>query len=106
MCLCGDTHCSSCGPAQGNAQCYACGRWADDWDKVAPGPRGNAVTLTIAYQDICGLNGQPNCECPLCTVAWAMLPCDDPEECERASRVMAEQVSDEAWENWRDEPND
>ena len=29
-CLCGDTHCSSCGPAQGNWKCPICGQWADD----------------------------------------------------------------------------
>jgi len=91
MCLCGDTHCSSCGPAQGNIQCLACGRWADDWDKVAPGPRGNAVTLTIAYQDICGRNGQVNCSCALCTIAWGMLPCDDPAACEVQMREIAGQ---------------
>lgn len=28
--LCGDTHCPSCGPAQGNWQCPICGSWADD----------------------------------------------------------------------------
>ena len=29
-CLCGDTHCSSCGPAQGNWRCPICLAWADD----------------------------------------------------------------------------
>lgn len=29
-CMCGDTHCSSCGPAQGNWQCPICRVWADD----------------------------------------------------------------------------
>jgi len=29
-CMCGDTHCSSCGPAQGNWQCPICRAWADD----------------------------------------------------------------------------
>jgi hypothetical protein len=29
-CMCGDTHCSSCGPAQGNWKCIICGSWADD----------------------------------------------------------------------------
>ncbi len=29
-CLCGDTHCPSCGPAQGNFKCPICGSWADD----------------------------------------------------------------------------
>jgi uncharacterized Zn finger protein (UPF0148 family) len=28
--MCGDTHCPSCGPAQGNWQCPICGAWADD----------------------------------------------------------------------------
>src|SRR6266850_5193183 len=29
-CMCGDTHCSSCGPAQGNWRCVICRAWADD----------------------------------------------------------------------------
>lgn len=29
-CLCGDTHCWSCGPAQGNWRCPICRAWADD----------------------------------------------------------------------------
>lgn len=29
MCYCGDLHCHSCGPAQGNSKCF-CGAWADD----------------------------------------------------------------------------
>ena len=29
-CMCGDTHCWSCGPAQGNWKCILCGSWADD----------------------------------------------------------------------------
>jgi len=29
-CMCGDTHCPSCGPAQGNTRCVICGAWADD----------------------------------------------------------------------------
>jgi hypothetical protein len=29
-CMCGDTHCPSCGPAQGNSQCPLCGAWLDD----------------------------------------------------------------------------
>lgn len=29
-CMCGDTHCRSCGPAQGNNRCEACGEWDDD----------------------------------------------------------------------------
>lgn len=30
MCLCGDTYCWSCGPAQGNAHCEVCGSWSED----------------------------------------------------------------------------
>lgn len=30
MCMCGDYYCSSCGPAQGNSQCYFCGAWSAD----------------------------------------------------------------------------
>lgn len=29
-CMCGDTYCPSCGTAQGNSKCPACGRWAED----------------------------------------------------------------------------
>lgn len=29
-CMCGDTHCFSCGPAQGNFRCPICGTWLDD----------------------------------------------------------------------------
>ncbi len=29
-CMCGDTHCPSCGPAQGNFRCPVCRAWADD----------------------------------------------------------------------------
>ena len=28
--MCGDTHCWSCGPAQGNWKCPICRAWADD----------------------------------------------------------------------------
>jgi hypothetical protein len=28
--MCGDTHCRSCGPRQGNNRCEACGAWDDD----------------------------------------------------------------------------
>lgn len=30
MCMCGDICCSSCGPAQGNSKCYACGEWESE----------------------------------------------------------------------------
>jgi len=26
-CMCGDTYCWSCGPAQGNSKCNICGKW-------------------------------------------------------------------------------
>ena len=29
-CMCGDTYCWSCGPAQGNAKCSVCGKWEAD----------------------------------------------------------------------------
>lgn len=29
-CMCGDTQCPSCGPAQGNWKCPICRSWADD----------------------------------------------------------------------------
>jgi hypothetical protein len=28
--MCGDTCCPSCGPAQGNYKCPACGKWSDE----------------------------------------------------------------------------
>ena len=34
-CMCGDTYCPSCGPAQGNYRCDRCGRWASDhWPEI------------------------------------------------------------------------
>lgn len=30
MCMCGDTQCWSCGPAQGNYRCPVCNEWADN----------------------------------------------------------------------------
>ena len=35
-CMCGDLYCSSCGPAQGNGKCPACGRWTADGGCVDP----------------------------------------------------------------------
>ena len=29
-CMCGDTYCWSCGPAQGNYKCSVCGKWTED----------------------------------------------------------------------------
>lgn len=29
-CMCGDIMCASCGPAQGNYCCPACGQWASE----------------------------------------------------------------------------
>jgi len=29
-CMCGDTYCRSCGPAQGNDKCPHCGAWTMD----------------------------------------------------------------------------
>jgi hypothetical protein len=29
-CMCGDTRCGSCGPAQGNSRCGSCGEWQED----------------------------------------------------------------------------
>ena len=29
-CMCGDSQCWSCGPAQGNFRCVICGEWADN----------------------------------------------------------------------------
>lgn len=38
MCMCGDTHCWSCGPAQGNHRCSGCGEWMDDHGEHVSGP--------------------------------------------------------------------
>ena len=35
-CMCGDTYCWSCGPAQGNYKCPACGRWTFDGGCIDP----------------------------------------------------------------------
>lgn len=43
-CMCGDTHCSSCGPAQGNWKCPICGSWADDGCDHIDGQRGKLKT--------------------------------------------------------------
>lgn len=32
-CMCGDTRCWSCGPAQGNSCCNACGEWDDEHEE-------------------------------------------------------------------------
>lgn len=36
MCMCGDTYCWSCGPAQGNSRCEICGNWSADGGCVNP----------------------------------------------------------------------
>lgn len=35
-CMCGDLYCGSCGPAQGNFKCSACGQWSEDGGCVEP----------------------------------------------------------------------
>lgn len=35
-CMCGDTYCRSCGPAQGNSHCEVCGKWTEDGGCVNP----------------------------------------------------------------------
>jgi hypothetical protein len=35
-CMCGDLYCRSCGPAQGNYRCDACGAWSMDGGCVKP----------------------------------------------------------------------
>ena len=35
-CMCGDTYCPSCGPAQGNYQCPWCGEYSADGGCVDP----------------------------------------------------------------------
>lgn len=36
-CMCGDTRCFYCGPAQGNHQCEVCGEWTEDGGCVDAG---------------------------------------------------------------------
>lgn len=36
-CMCGDSHCFWCGPAQGNHKCFVCGKWDDDGGCDNPG---------------------------------------------------------------------
>lgn len=105
-CMCGDTRCGSCGPAQGNLQCPVCNRWADGWGEVPESEqtgdwkaRCNAVTLAQNFQDIV-----PDCECDLCWEAMEMLPCANPEECGRVCGQLSEQEdSEESEELWRDQ---
>ena len=50
-CMCGDTHCFSCGPAQGNWRCPICRLWADDscdhieWIEDTPQLKPEYITL-------------------------------------------------------------
>lgn len=39
-CMCGDLYCRSCGPAQGNHRCDACGRWNLDGGCADPAKCG------------------------------------------------------------------
>jgi hypothetical protein len=63
-------------------------KWADD--DPPPNARGNAMTLTWLYEALLP-RSQNVCDCRLCTIAREMLPCDDPEECERRIRQQDEQ---------------
>ena len=52
-CLCGDLRCPSCGPAQGNSKCQACGRWADDGpceDPEACGSLSQQIDEAVAQE--------------------------------------------------------
>jgi hypothetical protein len=49
-CMCGDFCCPSCGPAQGNSRCAACGEWASEGcdctpEAIAEAERQEAIRL-------------------------------------------------------------
>ncbi len=48
-CLCGDIYCGSCGPAQGNYKCPACGRWTADGG--CKNPRACEDIMEKTYDD-------------------------------------------------------
>jgi hypothetical protein len=57
-CMCGDTRCRSCGPAQGNSYCEQCGRWEEDGGCVDPEKcaqdakkQEEALAEMFAYED-------------------------------------------------------
>jgi hypothetical protein len=47
-CLCGDLYCWSCGPAQGNHRCEACGEWTLDHEE--PGSTHEARRCTAEVE--------------------------------------------------------
>ena len=54
-CMCGDTQCPSCGPAQGNFRCPICRVWADDGcehigedDQIVPEHKTEADRIAAA----------------------------------------------------------
>lgn len=52
-CMCGDICCPSCGPAQGNSRCPACGRWASDGecdDPVACEQKSKEIEEALAAE--------------------------------------------------------
>ena len=60
-CFCGDTHCWSCGPAQGNWKCPICRAWADDGCE-------HICDRCDGTGDTCGFppTGEPHDQCPWC----------------------------------------
>jgi hypothetical protein len=55
MCMgtCGDLRCHTCGPRQGNNQCYICGAWDDEGgcdDPDACQASIDAIELTLATE--------------------------------------------------------
>lgn len=48
-CMCGDTQCPSCGPAQGNWKCPICGNWQDDGCEHF-GENGNPTSPEVEKQ--------------------------------------------------------
>ena len=51
-CMCGDTHCPSCGPAQGNARCYVCGAWGADGGCADPPACAEALAGLQEYDAV------------------------------------------------------
>jgi len=49
-CMCGDTCCPSCGPAQGNFRCPVCRVWASEGCNCSPEAIKQAAAAEAAYE--------------------------------------------------------
>lgn len=84
-CYCGDLRCWSCGPAQGNYRCPACGKWLDD--DPPKNASGNTMTMVAYFEGILG----KACDCKICTNVSHLPMCEEPEKCAANIKLMDEQ---------------